>query len=133
MQEAAADRIHELFNVAVSGRLLNRSLIEGPAGKPAGSRPRPPHHQKQTLEIDLLLYILRHHRQLLRPVRQPCTTASSSTARLTAARASSVLNNLHEDLWLEYKPEVDDFLTQLHNRSKSRHLSFELPREVEIR
>ncbi len=39
-----------------------------------------------------------------------------------------VLTNLHEDLWLEYKSELDDFLTQLHNRSKSHNLRFLLPR-----
>ena len=30
--EAAADRIHELFNVAVTGRLLNRSLVKALRG-----------------------------------------------------------------------------------------------------
>ncbi|OGX81478.1 hypothetical protein BEN47_05440 [Hymenobacter lapidarius] len=133
IQEEAADRIHELFNLAVSGRLLNRSLVKAlRASVQEAARARRITKNKQ-VEIDLLLYIMRQ-----------CTDNYSgqfdsvydgffnATARLAARLPSLVLKALHEDLWLEYKSDIDDVLGQLHNRSKSRHLKFELPREFAI-
>ncbi len=133
IQEEAADRIHELFNLAVSGRLLNRSLVKAlRASVQEAARARRITKNKQ-VEIDLLLYILRQ-----------CTDNYSgqfdsvydgffnATARLAARVPALVLKALHEDLWLEYKSDIDDVLGQLHTRSKSRHLKFELPRELAI-
>jgi hypothetical protein len=54
------------------------------------------------------------------------------TARLATRLTQLIPKNLHEDLWLEYKSELDGFLTQLHGRSKSRELKFELPRALVI-
>jgi len=129
--EEASDRIHELFNVAVTGRLLNRSLTKAlqKATKEVARARRVTKDKR--LEIDLNLYTLRlifdNYTGQFDSVYAGFYTA---TARLAARTAQLVLQNLHEDLWLEYKTDVDEFLEQLHGRSKSRSLKFELPREL---
>ncbi|MBD2715534.1 hypothetical protein KBK19_10845 [Microvirga sp. STR05] len=129
--EQAADRIHELFNVAVTGRLLNRSLNKA-LGKAVKETARARRITKdKRLEIDLNLYALRLiFDNYTGQFDSPYAGFFTSTARLAARTTQLVLTSLHEDLWLEYKPELDDFLTQLHGRSKSRSLKFELPREL---
>ena len=131
--ETSTDRIHELFNVAVTGRLLNRSLVKAlRLSLQEAARARRITKNKQ-LEIDLSMYILRL-------IFDNYTGQFSSeyqgffvgTARLAARLTQLIPKSLHEDLWLEYKPELDGFLTQLHSRSKSRELKFELPRELVI-
>jgi hypothetical protein len=133
VQEETADRIHELFTVAVSGRLLNRSLVKAlRASVQEAARARRITKSKQ-LEIDLLLYILRqaidNYSGQFDSVYEGFYKA---TARLASRVPALVLKSLHEDLWLEYKPEIDDILQELHRRSKSRSLTFELPRELSI-
>ncbi|HLK98035.1 MAG TPA: hypothetical protein VK364_09725 [Hymenobacter sp.] len=129
--EEASDRIHELFNVAVTGRLLNRSLTKAlqKATKEVARARRVTKDKR--LEIDLNLYTLRlifdNYTGQFDSVYAGFYTA---TARLAVRTAQLVLQNLHEDLWLEYKSDVDDFLAQLHGRSKSRSLKFDLPREL---
>ncbi|MBJ6145578.1 hypothetical protein [Hymenobacter sp. BT559] len=131
--DTSADRIHELFNVAVTGRLLNRSLVKAlRLSLQEAARARRITKNKQ-LEIDLSMYILRL-------IFDNYTGQFSSeyqgffvgTARLAARLTQLIPKSLHEDLWLEYKSELDGFLTQLHGRSKSRELKFELPRELVI-
>jgi len=131
--EQTADRIHELFNVAVTGRLLNRSLNKA-LGKAVKETARARRITKdKRLEIDLNLYALRLiFDNYTGQFDSPYNGFYVSTARLTARTAQLVLTALHEDLWLEYKPELDDFLAQLHGRSKSRNLRFELPRELVV-
>jgi hypothetical protein len=117
----------------VSGRLLNRSLVKAlRLSLQEAARARRITKNKQ-LEIDLSMYILRL-------IFDNYTGQFSSeyqgffvgTARLAARLTQLIPKSLHEDLWLEYKPELDGFLTQLHSRSKSRELKFELPRELMI-
>jgi hypothetical protein len=131
--ETSADRIHELFNVAVTGRLLNRSLVKAlRLALQEAARARRVTKNKQ-LEIDLSMYTLRL-------IFENYTGQFSSeyqgffvgTARLAARLTQLIPKHLHEDLWLEYKAELDGFLTQLHSRSKSRELKFELPRALVI-
>ncbi|WP_046242937.1 hypothetical protein [Hymenobacter terrenus] len=129
IQEETADRIHVLFNVAVTGRLLNRSLVKAVrAGVQEAARARRITKSKQ-LEIDLLLYILR---QCIDNYSGQFDSVYdgffNATARLATRVPALVLKSLHEDLWVEYKPELDEILRELHNRSKSRLLKFELPR-----
>lgn len=129
--EQASDQIHELFAVGATGRLLNRSLTKAlqKATKEVARARRITKDKR--LEVDLNLYTLRL-------VFDNYTGQFDSvysgfyvgTARLTARTVQLVLGNLHEDLWLEYKAELDDFLGQLHGRSKSRSLKFALPREL---
>ncbi|HET9503688.1 MAG TPA: hypothetical protein VFO93_09110 [Hymenobacter sp.] len=131
--EASADRIHELFNVAVTGRLLNRSLVKAlRAALQEAARARRVTKSKQ-LEIDLNMYTLRlifeHYTGQFDSVYQGFYVG---TARLATRLTQLIPKNLHEDLWLEYKSELDGFLTQLHGRSKSRELKFELPRALVI-
>lgn len=131
--EDTSDRIHALFNVAVSGRLLNRSLTKGlqKAAKEV-SRARRITKDKQ-LEVDLNLYTLRLlFENYTGQFDSPFDGFYVGTARLANRTARLILQNLHPDLWLEYKPEMDDFLRQLHARSKSRNLRFNLVREMEI-
>ena len=133
IQEETADRIHELFNVAVTGRLLNRSLVKAlRASVQEAARARRITKNKQ-LEIDLLVYILR---QCIDNYSGQFDSVYegffNGTARLAARLPALVLKSLHEDLWLEYKGEIDEVLRELHGRSKSRHLKFELPRQFDI-
>ncbi|MBF9237815.1 hypothetical protein I2I05_10455 [Hymenobacter sp. BT683] len=133
IQEEAADRIHETFNLAVSGRLLNRSLVKAlRASVQEAARARRITKSKQ-LEIDLLLYILRlcldNYSGQFDSVYDGFFNA---TARLAARLPALILKSLHEDLWVEYKPALDEVLAELHNRSKSRHLKFELPRSFAV-
>lgn len=131
--EASADRIHELFNVAVTGRLLNRSLIKALRGANLeAGRARRVTKSKQ-LEADLGMYTLRlifdNYTGQFDSVYQGFYV---TTARLAVRLTQLIVKHLHEDLWLEYKSELDDFLTQLHGRKKSRELKFDLPRELEL-
>ncbi|GAA4369963.1 hypothetical protein GCM10023185_44080 [Hymenobacter saemangeumensis] len=133
VQEETADRIHEIFNLAVSGRLLNRSLVKATrAAVQEAARARRITKSKR-LEIDLLLYIL--HQAIDNYSGQFDSVYDgfyNATARLAARIPALILKSLHEDLWLEYKGEVDEVLQELHRRSKSRNLKFELPRELHI-
>ena len=131
--EGSADRIHELFNVAVTGRLLNRSLVKALRGAvQEAARARRVTKSKQ-LEIDLSVYALQlifdNYTGQFDSVYQGFFV---STARLATRLTQLIPKHLHEDLWLEYKPALDDFLTQLHGRKKSRELKFELPRELAV-
>ena len=129
--EETSDRIHELFAVGATGRLLNRSLTKAlqKATKDV-ARARRTTTEKR-LDIDLNLYTLRlifdNYTGQFDSVYAGFYTA---TARLATRTTQLVVSNLHEDLWLEYKAEVDDFLRELHGRSKSHSLKFGLPREL---
>lgn len=133
IQEETSDRIHELFNLAVSGRLLNRSLVKAlRAGVQEAARARRITKNKQ-LEIDLMAYTLRlcldHYSGQFDSVYDGFYKA---VARLAARLPALILKHLHEDLWVEYKPGLDEALTDLHRRKKSANLTFELPRELTI-
>ena len=133
IQEESADRIHELFNLAVSGRLLNRSLVKAlRASVQEAARARRITKSKQ-LEIDLLVYILR---QCLDNYSGQFDSVYdgfyNATARLAARLPALIIKSLHEDLWLEYKPALDDVLHALHSRKKSHLLKFDLPRNFSI-
>ncbi|MGI4885197.1 MAG: hypothetical protein ACRYFR_09585 [Janthinobacterium lividum] len=133
IQEETADRIHELFNLAVSGRLLNRSLVKAlRTSVQEAARARRITKSKQ-LEIDLLAYTLRlcldHYSGQFDSVYDGFYKA---VARLAARLPALILKHLHEDLWVEYKPDLDDALNDLHRRKKSANLTFELPRALII-
>ena len=127
------DKIHELFNLSVSGYLLHKSLpkVLGKAVKEV-ARARRITKNKQ-LEVDLNLYVLRlifgnytgsldsSHNQFYK-----------ATARLMVRTASLVIKNLHEDYWLEYKPELDDYFQKLRAYANRWSLSFELPQEMSV-
>ena len=131
--EEASDRIHELFNVAVTGRLLNRSLTKAlqKAVKEA-TRARRITKDKR-LEIDLNLYMLRLiFSNYTGQFESPYNGFFVSVSRLAARTTQLILQHLHEDLWLEYKTELDEFLRHLHGRQKSRNLRFVLPTELPL-
>jgi len=52
-----------------------------------------------------------------------------ATARLLQRTMQLIRKNLHEDYHLEYKTELDNYLTEVHHRSQKIHLTFELPAE----
>ncbi|HEX8425069.1 hypothetical protein [Hymenobacter sp.] len=129
--EETSDRIHELFAVGATGRLLNRSLTKAlqKATKEVARTRRITKDKR--LEIDLNLYTLRvifdNYTGQFDSVYGGFYTA---TARLAARTTQLISSNLHEDLWLEYKSDIDDLLAQLHARTKSHGLKFSLPREL---
>lgn len=131
--EQAADQIHELFAVGATGRLLNRSLTKAlsKAGKEVARARRIT--KEKRLEINLNLYIMR---QIFDNYTGQFDSVYggfyNATARLVNRTIALIAANLHEDLWLEYKPELDDFLTQLHARRRSQELKFVLPRELTL-
>jgi hypothetical protein len=55
-----------------------------------------------------------------------------TTARLVVRTMQLIRKKLHPDYHLEYKADLDAFLTQLHSRSRSKHLTFALPGSFEI-
>ena len=55
-----------------------------------------------------------------------------ATARLAVRTAGQILKNLHEDYWVEYKPELDEFLQQLSRYDNRWQLAYELPKELEV-
>ena len=133
LQEETADRIHELFNVAITGRLLNRSLVKAlRASVQEAARARRITKNKQ-LEIDLLVYALR---QCIDKFSGQFDSVYdgfyNATARLAARVPALVFKTLHEDLWVEYKEELDEILRELHGRKKSYNLRFDLPHRFEI-
>jgi len=133
VQEETADRIHELFNVAVTGRLLNRSLVKAlRASVQEAARARRITKNKQ-LEIDLLVYVLRQGIDNYSGQFDSLYDGFfNATARLAARLPALVLKGLHEDLWVEYQADLNAVLRELHGRKKSHHLKFELPRTFEI-
>ena len=133
LYETAADRIHELFQIAVTGRLLNRSLVKAlREANQEAARARRVTKSKQ-LEVDLGLYTLRlimdnYSGQF----DSPYPGFFTYTARLATRLVSLIVKSLHEDLWLEYKGELDGFLQALHGRKRARELKFELPHELPL-
>ena len=134
IQEETADRIHELFNVAVTGRLLNRSLVKAVrASVQEAARARRITKNKQ-LEIDLLLYILRQCidnysgpvRQRVRRLLQRHGPPGGPRCPPWSSRACT------KTCGWNTKSELDDVLRELHGRKKSHNLKFELPREFAI-
>ena len=131
--EETSDRIHELFNVAVTGRLLNRSLTKAlqKSGKETARARRVTKDKR--LEIDLNLYVLRLiFANYTGQFESHYDGFFVGVARLAARTTRLVLRNLHEDLWVEYKAELDEFLRHLHGRQKSYGLRFVLPAELTI-
>ncbi|MBW3129058.1 hypothetical protein [Hymenobacter profundi] len=131
--EQASDRIHELFAVGATGRLLNRSLTKA-LSKATKEVTRARRITKdKRLEVDLNLYMLRHiFSNYTGQFESPFAGFYTATARLAARTTTLVQANLHEDLWMEYKADLDSFLQQLRARSKSHSLRFELPHELAL-
>lgn len=129
--EQAADGIHELFQVAVSGRLLNRSLVKALRGaNQEAARARRVTKSKQ-VEVDLGLYTLRLiFENYTGQFDSVYAGFYTGTARLAARLVQLIAKHLHQDLWLEYQAELDGFLAGLHERRRSRELKFELPRRM---
>jgi hypothetical protein len=54
----------------------------------------------------------------------------TATARLLHRTIQLIRKNLHEDYHLEYKPELDNYLQQIHSRNKPLPIS--LPHEFKV-
>ena len=133
VQAEAEDRIHELFNLSVSGYLLHKSLpkVLSKAQKEVARARRIT--KSKPLEVDLNLYTLRLiFTNYTGSLDSSHALFYKATARLTVRTANLVLKSLHEDLWLEYKTELDDFFRRLRASDNRWQLSFEVPRELEI-
>jgi hypothetical protein len=84
-------------------------------------------------EIDLQLYLLKlifddYAAQFDAPYKSFFVT----TARLLLRTMQLIRTKLHPDYHLEYKEELNHFLGLLHQRSKSKHLTFTLPTAFEL-
>jgi hypothetical protein len=84
-------------------------------------------------EIDLHLYLLKLiFENFSGQFESQFKSFFVTTARLVVRTMQLIRKNLHPDYHLEYKPELDAFLSQLHGRSKSKHLTFALPAGFEL-
>ncbi|MDX5482560.1 MAG: hypothetical protein LPK07_12845 [Hymenobacteraceae bacterium] len=128
--EQSADKIHELL-VNASGRSLSKALTKAlrKALKEIARFKRVTKDAKA--EIDLHLYTLRLiFQNFTGQFDSYYKGFYTATARLLLRTMQLIRKNLHEDYYLEYKPELDDFLQQLHGRSKP--LTVALPKEFEV-
>ena len=83
-------------------------------------------------EADLHLYLLHLiFENFSAQFDSPYKSFFVTTARLVLRTMQLIQKKLHEDYHLEYKPELDQMLAQLHSRSKSKNLSFALPAAFE--
>ena len=79
-------------------------------------------------EIDLHLYLLRLiFDNFTGQFESRYKSFFVGTARLLLRTIKLIRKNLHEDYHLEYKADLDNFLTQVNNRSQRVHLPFDLP------
>ena len=133
VQAEAEDRIHELFSLNLSGFQLARFLPKTVAkAQKEVARARRITKSKQ-LEADLDMYLLRLlFRNYSGALGSSHAMFYKSVARLAVRTANLVLKNLHEDYWLEYKGELDDFFQRLRAYDNRWQLSFELPQELQL-
>lgn len=128
--EQSADKIHELL-INASGRSLAKALTKAlrKSQKEIARFKRVTKEPKS--EIELHLYTLRlifnNFTGQFDSYYKGFYTAS---ARLLLRTMQLIRKNLHEDYYLEYKSELDDFLQQIHSRKKP--LTVALPQEFEV-
>jgi hypothetical protein len=131
VQDEHAERITELLQKA-NGRVMNRALARA-LGKAAKEVARAKRITKdKRLEVDLNMYVLR----LVLDEYQNYFDGYFhlfyvATVRFLL-RTAKLIPKLHEDLWLEYKPEFDEILGTLRAHDKHRQLRFPLPTELEL-
>lgn len=128
--EEAADKIHELL-INASGRSLTKALTKAlrKAMKEIARFKRITKEPKA--EIDLHLYTLRLiFDNFTGQFDSYYKGFYTATARLLLRTIQLIRKKLHEDYYLEYKSELDDFLQQIHARPK--HLTVALPQEFEV-
>ncbi|PRY16552.1 hypothetical protein CLV24_101399 [Pontibacter ummariensis] len=128
--EQTADKIHELL-INASGRSLTKALTKAlrKALKEIARFKRITKEPKA--EIDLHLYTLRLiFNNFSGQFDSYYKGFYTATARLLLRTMQLIRKNLHEDYYLEYKPELDDFLQQIHSRSKP--VPVVLPEEFEV-
>ncbi|UYZ60994.1 hypothetical protein [Hymenobacter latericus] len=131
IQDEHAERIAELLQKA-NGRVMNRALSRA-LGKAAKEIARAKRITKdKRLEVELSLYTLRlvleEYSEFFNGYFQSFYVA---TVRMLL-RTAKLVPKLHEDLWLEYKPEIDEILTTLRAHEKHRQLRYALPKELEL-
>jgi type I site-specific restriction endonuclease len=129
-QEQTSDKIHDLL-LNATGRSLPKSLTKAlrKAAKEIARFKRVTKDAKA--EVELHLYILRiifdNYTGQFDSYYKGFYTA---TARLLLRTMQLIRKNLHEDYHVEYKDILDDYLSQIHGRSKPAPLV--LPKEFEI-
>lgn len=128
--EQSADRIQELL-INASGRSLAKALTKAlrKAAKEIARFKRVTKEPKS--EIELHLYTLRLiFDNFTGQFDSYYKGFYTATARLLLRTMQLIRKNLHEDYYLEYKSELDDFLQHIHSRKK--HLTVALPQEFEV-
>lgn len=129
--ESVSDRIHELLIANVSGYQLARSLTKtfkkvveeiNRVRRITGDR---------HLEIDLYAFLLRklfgNYSGQLDASYTPFYTA---VARLAKRLHDLICKYLHEDIWLDYRDELNEWLLLLRKNPRLWDLSFDLPKEL---
>jgi hypothetical protein len=130
--EESAERIqHLMFNPA--GRIFSKAITRS-LRKSVQEIARFKRITKDAkAEVDLHLYLLRLiFDNFTGQFESQYKTFFVTTARLVVRTMQLIEKKLHPDYHLEYKADLDAFLQQLHSRSKSKSLSFALPRSFEI-
>ncbi len=131
VQDEHAERIAALLAKA-NGRVMNRALARqlGKANKEVARAKRITKDKR--LEVDLNLYTLRLVLDEYSAYFDGFVYAFYVAAVRLLLRTGKLIPKLHEDLWLEYKPEFDEILTSLRQHEKHRQLRDPLPRELEL-
>ncbi|GAB3820399.1 hypothetical protein [Pontibacter rugosus] len=128
--EDAADKIHELL-INASGRSLSKALTKSlrKAVKEIAKFKRITKDPKT--EIDLHIYTLRLiFDNFTGQFDSYYKGFFTATARLLLRTIQLIRKNLHEDYYVEYKSDLDDFLEQVQSRPK--YLTVALPKEFEV-
>jgi len=132
IKEETSEKIHELM-YGLTGRNLTKSITRS-FRKSVKEIARFKRITKDPqAEVDLHIYLLRLiFENFTGQFESNYKSFFTATARLVVKTMQLIRKNLHEDYYLEYKTDLDNFLEQLNSRSKKVHLSFALPQEFTI-
>ncbi len=130
--DQTSEKIHDLM-YGLTGRSLSKSLTRSlrKSVKEIARFKRITKDPKA--EIDLHVYLLRLiFDNFTGQFESRYKSFFVGTARLLLRTTKLIRKNLHEDYHLEYKADLDNFMSQIHSRSQRIHLTFEVPREFEV-
>lgn len=126
--EATTERMHELL-IGVSGHQLARYLTKALKKAVAEINYARRITGERALEIDLYAYLLRElFGNYSGQLDSHYSLFYKAVARLTIKLVKLIQKYLHEDVWLDYEAEINDWLRQLRARPHRVHeLGLELP------
>ena len=86
--------------------------------------------KSKNLEIDLIMYVLEIPFQHTEAELGTCFTEYDNQVGMLTRRAISLLSGIHEDYIIEYKKDLDNYLSVLHSKSNHVNLIYSLPKEI---